>query len=155
MPPIGHFMHTELWAMRCSTSRMSGYTPYFLLYSLHPLFAFDIADRTLDLLDWHAVASTEDLLAMCMQQIIWQDKKLVLALEQQKKVHQWAVDDFSSKHERLYLLENFFWGLGCFCMRRGWMPKWETRVHCNGRDLLLFTESLGTRLISYRNLMAP
>jgi hypothetical protein len=94
------YLHAGLWAMRCSTSRVTGYTPYFLLYGLHPLFSFDIADRTWEALDWHTVASTEDLLAMCMQQILRRDKKLVLAMEQQKQVRQRAVDDFNSKHER-------------------------------------------------------
>ena len=94
------YVHAGLWAMRCSTSRVTGYTPYFLLYGLHPLFAFDIADRTWDMLDWHTVTSTEDLLAMRMAQILRRDKKLVLAMEQQKRVRQRAVDDFNSKHER-------------------------------------------------------
>jgi len=93
------YVHAGLWEMRCSTSRATGYTPYFLLYGLHPLFAFDIADRTWDMLDWHMVVSTEGLLAMRMQQILHRDKKLVLALEQQKCVRQWAVDDFNSKHK--------------------------------------------------------
>ena len=94
------YVHAGLWAMRCSTSRVTGYPPYFLLYGQRPFFAFDIADRTWETLDWHTVASTEDLLAMRMQQILRRDKKLVLAMEQQKRVRQRAVDDFNSKHER-------------------------------------------------------
>jgi hypothetical protein len=58
------YVHAGLWAMRCSTSRVTGYTPYFLLYGLCPCFAFDFADRTWDTLDWHTIASTEDLLAI-------------------------------------------------------------------------------------------
>jgi len=92
------YIHAGLWAMHCSTSRVTGYSPYFLLYSRRPFFAFDFADKTWDTLDWHSVASTEDLLALRMQQILRQDKKLVLAMEQQKKVCQWAVDDFNRKH---------------------------------------------------------
>jgi len=92
------YVHAGLWAMRCSTSRVTGYPPYFLLYGRHPFFAFDFADRTWEVLDWHTVASTEDLLALRMQQILRRDKKLVLAMEQQKKVRQWAVDDFNRKH---------------------------------------------------------
>jgi hypothetical protein len=94
------YVHAGLWAMRCSTSRVTGYTPYFLLYGLRPCFAFDFADRTWDTLDWHTIASTEDLLAIRMQQILRRDKKLVLAMEQQKLVRQRAVDDFNGKHER-------------------------------------------------------
>ena len=51
------YVHAGLWAMRCSTSRVTGYPPYFLLYGRHPFFAFDFADRTWDTLDWHSVAS--------------------------------------------------------------------------------------------------
>jgi hypothetical protein len=104
------YLHAGLWAMRCSTSRVTGYTPYFLLYGLHPLFSFDIADRTWEALDWHTVASTEDLLAMRMQQILRRDKKLVLAMEQQKRVRQRAVDDFNSKHERQLASGDFLLG---------------------------------------------
>ena len=35
---------------------------------------------------------------------------MVLALEQQKKVRQWAVDDFNSKHERLLSSGEFLLG---------------------------------------------
>ena len=93
------YVHAGLWAMQCSTSQVTGYTPYFLLYGLHPLFAFDIADRTWDVLDWHTVASMEDLLTMCMQQILRRDKQLVLAMEQQKHACQQVVDNFNSKHK--------------------------------------------------------
>ena len=93
------YVHAGLWAMRCSTSRVTGYTPYFLLYGQRPFFAFDLADRTWDTLDWHTIASTEDLLAIRMQQILRRDKKLVLAMDQQKRVRQRAVDDFNRRVE--------------------------------------------------------
>ena len=93
--------------MRCSTSPVTGYPPYFLLYGRRPFFALDFSDRTWDMLDWHSVASTEDLLALRMQQILRRDKKLVLALEQQKRVCQRAVDDFNRKHEH-YLSSGSF-----------------------------------------------
>jgi len=101
------YVHAGLWAMHCSTSWVTGYPPYFLLYGRHPIFAFDFADWTWDMLDWHSVSSTEDLLALRMQQILQHDKKLVLALEQQKKVCQRAVDDFNHKHA-LYLSSGSF-----------------------------------------------
>jgi len=91
------YLHTGLWAMWCSTLRVTGYPPYFLLYGCHPFFAFDFADRNWDTLDWHNVTSTKDLLVLRMQQILQWDKKLVLAMDQQKKVCQ-QVDDFNHKH---------------------------------------------------------
>jgi hypothetical protein len=104
------YLHAGLWAMRCSTSRVTGYPPYFLLYGRHPFFAFDFADKTWDTLDWHRVASTEDLLALRMQQILRRDKKLVLAMEQQKRVRQRAVDDFNRKHEHYLSSGSFILG---------------------------------------------
>ena len=104
------YVHAGLWAMRCSTSRVTGYPPYFLLYGRHPFFAFDFADKTWDTLDWHSVTSTEDLLALRMQQILRRDKKLVLAMEQQKKVRQRAVDDFNRKHAHYLSSGSFILG---------------------------------------------
>lgn len=94
------YVFAGLFAMRCTTTRVTGYTPYFLLYGRHPFFAFDIADRTWDTLDWDRVATTVDLIAIRAQQILRRDKFLVLALEKQKASRQRAVDDFNKKHER-------------------------------------------------------
>jgi len=104
------YVHAGLWAMCCSTSRVTGYTPYFLLYSQHPFFAFDFADRTWETLGWHKVASTEDLLALRMQQILRCDKKLVFAMEEQKRMHQQAVDNFNSKHKKYLTSSDFILG---------------------------------------------
>ena len=104
------YVHAGLWAMRCSTSRVTGYTPYFLLYGQRPVFSFDFSDRTWETLDWHKVASTEDLLALRMQQILRRDKKLVFAMEEQKRTRQRAVDDFNSKHEKYLSSGDFILG---------------------------------------------
>jgi len=104
------YVHAGLWVMRCSTSQVTGYPPYFLLYGRHPVFAFDFLDRTWDTLDWHTVSSTEDLLALRMQQILHRDKKLVLAMEQQKHVCQQAVDEFNCKHGHFLSSGSFILG---------------------------------------------
>ena len=104
------YVHAGLWAMRCSTSRVTGYTPYFLLYGQRPVFSFDFSDRTWETLDWHKVASTEDLLALWMQQILRHDKKLVFAMEEQKRTRQRAVDDFNSKHKKYLSSGDFILG---------------------------------------------
>jgi len=138
------YLHAGLWAMPCSTSRVTGYTPYFLLYGLHPLFSFDITDRTWEALDWHTIASTKDLLTLHMQQILHQDKKLVLAMEQQKWVCQWAVDDFNGKHEHQLSSSDFILGTWVL-LHKTWLDSqmgnkgvlWWTRpyiVHCKLQD---------------------
>jgi hypothetical protein len=78
------YLHACLLAMRCTTSRMTSFTPYFLLYGRSPLLAFDISDRTWDTLDWHIVRTTADLIALRAQQIVRRDQRLVQGLEQQR-----------------------------------------------------------------------
>ena len=77
------YVHLALLAMRCTISRATGYTPYFLLYGHHPILAFDVADCMWEVLDWHTVHSTEDLLAIRTQQILRRDKKLAEAHQHQ------------------------------------------------------------------------
>jgi hypothetical protein len=91
------YLHACLLAMRCTTSCMTGFAPYYLLYGCSPLLAFDISDRMWDILDWHVACTTADLIALRVQQIVQWDQKLVLALEQQKWLHQKAVDQFNLK----------------------------------------------------------
>ena len=101
------YIHAGLLAMRCTVCRMMGYTPCFLLYGQHPILAFDIADHTWEVLDWHTVHSTKDLIAIRIQQILRRDKKLVEVHEQQRITRQRAVDDFNKKFEKV-LVDNDF-----------------------------------------------
>jgi hypothetical protein len=56
------FLFAILLAIRCTVSRMTGFTPYFLLYGRNPLLVFDIADHMWETLDWDKVINTEDLI---------------------------------------------------------------------------------------------
>ncbi|RDB30744.1 hypothetical protein Hypma_005997 [Hypsizygus marmoreus] len=94
------YIHACLFAIHCTMSHVTGYTPYFLLYGRHPFFAFDLADRTWDLLDWGDIQTTMDLITVHTQQILRHDKKLALAQETLKASRQWAVDNFYYKHEK-------------------------------------------------------
>ena len=80
------------------------------MVSTTPIFSFDFSDRTWKTLDWHKVTSTEDCLALRMQQIPRRDKKLVFTMEEQKWTRQWAVDDFNSKHEKYLSSGDFILG---------------------------------------------
>lgn len=101
------YVHPALLATRCTTNRMTGYTPYYMLYGKHPILAFEIADRTWDVLDWDQIRTTDDLLAIRAQQILRRDKDVVIALNQQKKARQKSVDDFNLKYSK-YLTNNDF-----------------------------------------------
>jgi hypothetical protein len=101
------YVQPALLAMRCTVSRATGYTPYFLLYGRHPILAFDVTDSTWEVLDWHTVHSTEDLLAIRTQQILRRDKKLAEAHENQRESRQRAVDDFNKRYGRMNPDNNF------------------------------------------------
>lgn len=49
------YLHPALAAYHCIVLRVTGYTLYFLLYGQQAFFAFEYADCTWDLLDWHAI----------------------------------------------------------------------------------------------------
>ena len=57
-------VHAVLLAIWCTASRMTRYTPYFLLYGHNPLLVFDITDRTWETLDWDEVIMMDDLITI-------------------------------------------------------------------------------------------
>ncbi|TFY52589.1 hypothetical protein EVJ58_g9929 [Rhodofomes roseus] len=89
-----------LLAIRTTVSRATGFTPYFLLYGKHCLFPFDLTDRTWYRLAWDEVKTTEDLLAIRVQQIERRDKVLGEATEHLRQSRQRAIDDFMRKYAR-------------------------------------------------------
>ncbi|KAJ7581797.1 hypothetical protein C8J56DRAFT_716747, partial [Mycena floridula] len=56
------YLHSILFSSCTTINRSLGVTPYYLLYGIHPILAFDIADSTWQTLDWHLVRSTADLI---------------------------------------------------------------------------------------------
>jgi len=135
--------------MCCSTSRVTRYLPYFVLYSQWPFFAFDFADT----LNWHKVASTEDLLAICMQQILHHNKKLVLAMEEQKHTCQQAVDDFNHKHEK-YLSSGDFILRTWILLHEMWLDSHMGNKGCwDGQALTSFITNFIIQHISCKSWM--
>ncbi|OBZ65135.1 hypothetical protein A0H81_14865 [Grifola frondosa] len=84
--------------MRTTTSRMTGYTPYYLLYSQNPVFGFDLSDRTWSTLDWFAVKDTDGLIALRLQQITRREKDIGRATEKLNKARAKAVEDYEKRN---------------------------------------------------------
>lgn len=60
---------TVLWAIRSTISRVTGYTPAFLLYGQNLLFPFDITHRTLYCIDWVGIRSHQEAILARAQMI--------------------------------------------------------------------------------------
>lgn len=87
------YVHSALLAVRTTTSRSTGYTPFFLVYGMHALFPFDVTDRTWFVLDWESVQSREDLLSLRMKQLARREDDIGSAVQHQERSRQRAVDD--------------------------------------------------------------
>lgn len=104
------YLHGALLAMRTTTSRMTGYTPYYLLYGQNPVFGFDVADRTWSALDWYAVKDTADLLALRLKQITRREVDIGRAMDRVNENRKKAVE----AHERKYAgkIQKEMWPIG-------------------------------------------
>src|SRR5260370_39780486 len=58
-----------LWADQVTMKKNMGYTPYYLLYGQHPLMPFNVTNPIFHALDWLAVTTIHELLAMRMCQL--------------------------------------------------------------------------------------
>lgn len=101
------FIYAVLLVICCTIPRMTGYTPYYLLYGHNPLLVFNIVDCTWETLDWDKVITTEDLIVTHTLQIGWRDSILTDALEWQKPKCQCLVDNFNRKYEKYFVDNNF------------------------------------------------
>ncbi|KAI0666177.1 hypothetical protein C8Q78DRAFT_985162 [Trametes maxima] len=69
---------------------------------MHCLFPFDLTDRTWYGLEWHKVATTEELLSLRIKQLARREQDIGQATENLLKTRQRAVDDFMKRnHHRI------------------------------------------------------
>ena len=86
-----------IWADQVTMKRMTGSSPYYLLYGQQPLFPFDFMDRSWHTLDWVDVNSTKDLLAIHTKQLSHQDKYIGEASAKAEKARLKAAEFFFRK----------------------------------------------------------
>ncbi|KAJ7245449.1 hypothetical protein C8J57DRAFT_1082292 [Mycena rebaudengoi] len=83
--------------MRVTVSRATGFSPYYLLYGVHPVFSFDIDEITWQTLDWDKVRTHEDLIAIRAQQLARRDPKLHEANERIRLSRRRAIEDLAKR----------------------------------------------------------
>ncbi|THU79440.1 hypothetical protein K435DRAFT_586096, partial [Dendrothele bispora CBS 962.96] len=75
-----------------------GYSPYFLLYGIHPVMSFDITEHTWQTLDWDRVQTHEELLAIRILQLMRRDPKLQEAYDSVRNSRKRAIDDIHKRN---------------------------------------------------------
>ncbi|OBZ70423.1 Transposon Tf2-9 polyprotein [Grifola frondosa] len=127
------YLPGALLAMRTTTSRMTGYTPYYLLYSQNPVFGFDLSDRTWSTLDWFAVKDTDDLIALRLQQITRREKDIGRATEKLNKARAKAVEDYEKRNAGRIQTEMLAVGTLVLVHQTCWTTSTATRARCAGQ----------------------
>jgi hypothetical protein len=92
------YLQAVLFAVRVTVSRATGFSPYYLLYGVHPVFSFDMSEINWQTLDWHTVRSHEDLLAIRVLQISRRDPKLKEASDKLRKTRERAIEDLHRRN---------------------------------------------------------
>ncbi|KAF9257226.1 hypothetical protein L218DRAFT_879948, partial [Marasmius fiardii PR-910] len=85
------YLTAALFASRVTISRATGYSPYYLLYGVHPVFSFDMTESTWQTLDWDRVRTHEDLLAVRILQLKrrspnWEEANQEIVRTRQKSI---------------------------------------------------------------------
>jgi hypothetical protein len=107
------YIYPALFVICVTVSRSTGYSPYYLLYSIHLVFSFDVAEHTWQTLDWDNVTSHQELIEIQARQILHCDKKMNDAIAELRKSRKKAIDDaakclyykfnFSNYEEGMYM----------------------------------------------------
>jgi hypothetical protein len=92
------YLRAALFALRVTVSRATGFSPYFLLYGVHPVFCFDMADVTWQTLDWDRVRSHDELLAIRALQLSQRDPRLKEANAKLRESRKRAIEDLHKRH---------------------------------------------------------
>ena len=98
------YFHAALWADRVTTRRTTGFSPYYLLYGKTPLFPFHITDQSWQLLDWHKINTTQDLLTTRTKQFaaLSRDRRVAAQTNEEARVR--AAQDFAKRNaQRLFI----------------------------------------------------
>jgi hypothetical protein len=110
------FLKAVLFAMQVTTSRTTGFSPYYLLYGVHPVFCYDITEITWQTLDWHKVRTHEDLLAIHTLQLSRREPKLEEASRKLRETWRRAIEDLHKHHHFMFDFADFEEGM-CVWLR--------------------------------------
>ncbi|KIK51895.1 hypothetical protein GYMLUDRAFT_115402, partial [Collybiopsis luxurians FD-317 M1] len=64
-----YLLSPALFVIWITASRVTGFSPYYLHYGVHPVLSFNVLEVTWQMLDWDKVATTAKLLTMRILQL--------------------------------------------------------------------------------------
>ena len=91
------YLYAVLFAMRVTVSRATGFSPYFLLYGVHPVFSFDATEITWQTLEWDKVSTYVELIAIRALQIQRRDSKMREANKRLQETRQQAIENLAKR----------------------------------------------------------
>jgi hypothetical protein len=105
------YLKAVLFAMRVTVSRATGFSPYYLLYGVHPIFSFDITEITWQTLDWDKVHTHEELLAIRARQLSRRDPKMREANDRLRESRRRAIEDMHRRNHFMFDFTDFEEGM--------------------------------------------
>jgi hypothetical protein len=93
-----------------TTSSVTGYSPYYLLFGQHPVLPFDITHATFMIDGFREGLSTSDLLALRIRQLEKRPEDIAKAAASLKKHRCKSRDIFEQKYRHLFHTTDFYQG---------------------------------------------
>jgi transposase InsO family protein len=100
-------LHHVLFADRITTSSVTGYSPYYLLYGTHPLLPFDITEATFMIEEYRAGLTTEELLTLRVRQLSKKPADIRRAARMLKKHRFASKEQFEKRYAKLLTREDY------------------------------------------------
>jgi hypothetical protein len=94
------YFWAALWADRVTTRRVTGFSPYYLLYGRPHFFPFHIDDKSWYILDWHSIRTTKELLLMRTKQFAALKEDRTWAARTNKKTRYQAAHDHAKRNAK-------------------------------------------------------
>jgi Integrase core domain len=105
-----HYFHACMWADQVIMKQTTAHTPYYLLYSKHHIFPFDIMDASWYTLDWHSVKTTEELLVIWAIQLAHRDDDIKEASKALLQSQIKSAQNFALCNEHMLIKGNYWPG---------------------------------------------
>jgi transposase InsO family protein len=96
-----------VFADRITTSSVTGYSPYYLLYGEHPMLPFDITEATFMMEGYRAKISTAELLALRIRQLDKRPEDIARAAASLKKHRFASKEQFEKKYHKFIVTRHY------------------------------------------------